>query len=83
MKILIIDSTNKREIIEVNENDDVSVLIDTLKKKKGINTDVVLHFDGEILEENNKISDYDIEENSAIIYIGNFRGGRAINIMGI
>lgn len=76
MKIMIIDSTNKREMIDINENDSISKLKELIKIKKGINTDdIVLHFNGEILELNQKISDYDIENNSQIIYTGKFRGG--------
>lgn len=75
MKILIVDSTNKRERIEVNENDYVSDLVETLKAKKGINSDIILHFNGEVLETNQKISECEIEEESVIIYMGKFRGG--------
>ena len=69
MKIMIIDSTNKREMIDINENDSISKLKELIKIKKGINTDdIVLHFNGEILEVNQKISDYDIENNSQIYW---------------
>ena len=62
-------------MIDINENDTKSKLKELIKIKKGINTDnIVLHFNEEILEINQKISDYDIENNSQIIYIGKFMG---------
>lgn len=75
MKILIVDTSNGREIFEVNANDKIKKLKEMIANKKGINTNINLHFNGEILEEENLISDYDIEENSNIIYLGNFEAG--------
>lgn len=76
MKILIVDSSNGREILEVNENDNIKKLKEMICNKKGINTDITLHFNGVILEEEDSlIKDYDIEENANIIYVGNFEAG--------
>lgn len=75
MKILLVDSSNYREIFEVNANDKIKTLKEMICNKKGINTDITLHFNGDILEEDNLISDYDIEENANIIYVGNFEAG--------
>lgn len=75
MKILIVDTSNGREIFEVNPNDKIKNLKEMIASKKGINSDINLHFNGEILEEESLISDYDIEENSNIIYLGNFEAG--------
>lgn len=75
MKILIIDSTNRRVVIEINENATIGELKGKLKEKKKINSDIVLHYNGEILEENETIANYEIEDNSTIVYIGQFKGG--------
>jgi hypothetical protein len=76
MKILIVDSKNRRERIDVNGSGYVKEIFETLKNKMGINIDIVLHFNGEILEENQKISELDLEEESVIVYMGTFRGGK-------
>ena len=75
MRLLLVDSENKREIIEINKNAYVSELVEKLRIQKGINGDIYLHFGGEILDENELISTYDIVENAQIIYMGVFRGG--------
>ena len=75
MRIIIVDSKNISETIEINENEYVRDLMEKIKNKKGINGKIILHFNGEILEENETISKYEIEENSNIIYMGEFRGG--------
>ena len=75
MKILIIDSTNRRVVIEINENATIGELKGKLKEKKKINSDIILHYNGEILEENDTIADCDIENNANIVYMGQFKGG--------
>lgn len=75
MKILIMDSRNVRETIEIKEDDNIKSLKEKIKKKKGINKEIILHYGGEILEEDQKVSDYDIQENNVIVYNGQFRGG--------
>jgi len=75
MKVLIVDTSNDREIFEVNPSDKVKQLKEMIANRKGINNNISLHFNGEILEDENLISDYDVEENSNIIYLGNFEAG--------
>ena len=75
MKILIIDTTNRRVVIDINENATIGELKEKLKVKKNINSEIILHYNGEILEENETIAYYDIEDNSNIVYIGQFKGG--------
>lgn len=75
MRILVTDSKGKQEAFEINENEYIKDVKEKIKTKLGINLDIVLHCNGEILEEINKISDYDIENNSVIVYMGKFRGG--------
>ena len=70
MKIIIIDSKNNKEEIEINENEYIREIKNKLKTKKGINSDITLHYNGEILEDNAIVSSYDIENNSQIFYIG-------------
>ena len=70
MKIVIIDSKNNKEEIEINENEYIRDIKNKLKTKKGINSDITLHYNGEILEDNEIVSSYDIENNSQIFYIG-------------
>ena len=70
MKIIIIDSKNNKEEIEINENEYIRDIKNKLKTKKGINSDITLHYNGEILEDNAIVSSYDIENNSQIFYIG-------------
>lgn len=76
MKILILDSRNTRETIEIKEDENIRSLKEKIKTKKGINKDIILHYGGEILEEDQKVSDYDIQENNVIVYNGQFRGGK-------
>lgn len=75
MRVVIVDSTNNKEIIEINENDTIKSVVEKIKSKKGINSDIILHVNGSVLEEQDKVGDYDIEENTCIVYMGNFRGG--------
>ena len=67
MKILIVDTSNKRETFEINEYHRVKVLKEKIHNKKGINEDITLHFNGEIIDEEKTIHDYDIQENDVII----------------
>ena len=72
MRVVIVDSQNNREIIEINPYDTIKDVKEKIKNKKGIKDDITLHVDGTILEENDRIDDYDIEENSQIIIMGKF-----------
>lgn len=75
MKVVIVDSRNIKEIIDIFPNETIKAVKEKIKLKKGINTDIILHANGNILEDNDLVDDYDIEENSCIIFMGNFRGG--------
>ena len=81
MKILIVDSKNRRERIDVNVNGYVREIFDTVKEKMGINSDIILHYDGEILEPNQKISELSLVEGAVIVYMGTFRGGKNFYII--
>lgn len=79
MKVFIVDTSNKKEFININKSDYIKDIKEKIKIKKGINTDIYLHVNGIILEDNNQVNDYDIEENNCIIYTGTFRGGKKYN----
>lgn len=76
MKILIIDTTGKTEYIEVNPDETVKTLKEKLATKKGINSEIKLHYGGQLLNDNDKISDCDIMENDPVLYLLGFRGGK-------
>ena len=76
MRILIMDTSGKSEYIEVNENETVKNVKDKLANKKGINSEIKLHYGGEILNDNDKISSLDIMENDPVLYLLAFRGGK-------
>jgi hypothetical protein len=76
MRILIMDTSGKSEYIEVNENETVKDLKDKLANKKGINSEIKLHYGGEILNDNDIISSLDIMENDPVLYLLAFRGGK-------
>jgi len=69
-KLLIIDSRNCiKSIIFIVLSATVTQLKEEIKKQNNINDDIMLHFNGEILEDSDLLSDYDIENDSNIIYI--------------
>ena len=76
MKILIMDTSGKSEYIEVNADETVKNLKEKLANKKGINTEIKLHYCGQILNDNDKISSLDIMEDDPVLYLLSFRGGK-------
>ena len=72
MKLLIIDSHNCRKSINISESATVTQLKEEIKKQNNIKSDILLHFNGVILEDNDHLYDYDIEDNDQIVYTGNF-----------
>jgi len=77
MKLIIQDSKFKQRQIEINDNANVKDLYEAIKNKLGINKDMLLIYDGETLDlaQNEKLSYYDIVNNSLITYIGKFQAG--------
>ena len=73
---MIMDSTGKSEFIEVNPDEKVRDVKERLANKKGINTDIRIHFNGQFLEDDQNISEYDIQEDEPVIYVAQFRGGK-------
>ena len=76
MRILIMDTSGKSEYIEVNENETVKNVKDKLAYKKGINSEIKLHYGGQLLNDNDIISSLDIMENDPVLYLLAFRGGK-------
>ena len=76
MKILIMDTSGKSEYIEVNENETVKTVKEKLANKRGINTEIKLHYGGQILNDDDIISSLDIMEDDPVLYLLAFRGGK-------
>ena len=76
MKIFIFDSQNNKRALEVPYN----ITIRELKERCHISNinivDIDFFFNGEILENDDSLSDYKIEEGSWIIFLGDFNGGK-------
>ena len=82
MKIFVVDTKARRVIFEVDYNERIENLKRKLKEKMGINinNDIDLLYGGEMLENDNIISDY-IDENEkfpVINYLGHYNGGNII-----
>ena len=73
IKITVSDSKNKRVTIEIYENDNIKKIKEILSDKFGVNKNMILHYNAEILEDYRKVSEYEIEENDVIVFIGSFR----------
>lgn len=76
MKIIISDTKNKIEIIDIELYEKISDLKEKIKIKKGINYDLILHFEGAILEDDQTVEEIGLEENNQVIYMGTFRAGK-------
>ena len=74
MRIFVIDLSNNREMFEINENEFVKDITEKLRIRKQIKGRIILHYNGDILEENDKVSSYDIQDNDALVFLGNFKG---------
>lgn len=82
MKVFIVDSKNRKIPIEVNLNDTIENLKEKIKVKMGINENIVIHINGQILDCDSKIlDDYDIDEGDIITVVMQFRAGRFLNII--
>ena len=74
INIFIIDSRNNKEMFEINGNGLVKDITEKLRIRKQIKGRIILHYNGDILEENDKVSSYDIQDNDALVFVGNFKG---------
>ena len=68
MKIFLVDTQNKRTVVEINKND----YIGDIKKNllyQNFGNNIELRYNGEILDDNEKVFSYDIEERDVIVYL--------------
>ena len=72
MKLLVVDARNCRKLINISESATVTQLKEEIKKQNNIKSDILIHFNGEILEDNDHLYDYDIEDNDQIVYMDKF-----------
>ena len=52
IKIIVIDTTNHREIIEINKNDYIRNVMEKIKDISGIESEIILQYNIGILDEN-------------------------------
>ena len=81
MRIFIADYKNRRQILDINEDDYVRDIKEKIEKKLLYNNNIIIHYNGEILEDDEKISSYDIEEYSTLIFMGGWRMPEQIKII--
>ena len=79
MKIFISDSKNNIESLDIRENETIKSLKYRIINKHYITEVIQLIFNGNILEDEETISDCEIEEGDTIIYIGEFKAGGCID----
>jgi len=79
MKIFIRNSKGVVESLDVQENETIQRLKDRIKNKFNNTEDIELIFNGNILEDEETISDYEIEEGNTIMYSGLFKAGGCID----
>jgi hypothetical protein len=75
MKIFIQDSKGTKEPFDIDENDFVLTLRNKAINRLRIKNDIQFLFNGSILEDNEALSTYDVEEGAIIIYCGAFIAG--------
>jgi len=76
MRIFVQDMKGNSHPIEISQNDNILMLRNKLEKIIGImqnNSRFV--FNGEILQNNDTISSYDIQVDNVITYVGEFLAG--------
>lgn len=75
MKLLIIDSKNKCESIYIMESDKVAKLKEEIQSKYNITGDIELVFNGNILMDNEYLSEKGIRDGNTINFLGQFNAG--------
>jgi hypothetical protein len=76
MKLYIRDSKNETKTIFIMESDSVATLKNEIKNKFGITTNIELIFNGNILQENDQLSDLGITDEQTIEFQGQFIAGK-------
>jgi hypothetical protein len=75
MKLLIIDSKNKCESIYILESDSVSKLKEEIQSKYNVKGNIELVFNGNILMDNESLSEKGIVDGNTINFLGQFNAG--------
>lgn len=75
MRVIIRDSKGTTQGFQIEGNDYVRDLIGKIKSTNKIDKDIRLLYGGELLEEDELISSYEISNENHITYIGPFLGG--------
>jgi uncharacterized ubiquitin-like protein YukD len=76
MKLYIRDSKNETKTIFIMESDSVDTLKNEIKNKFDITTNIKLIFNGNILQENDQLSDLGITDEQTIEFQGQFTAGK-------
>lgn len=76
MKLFTVNSKNETGTIFIMESDSISGLKDEIKKKYGISNDVEILYNGQILEDNQKISEVPINNEETIQFNEIFKAGK-------
>jgi hypothetical protein len=76
MKLFIRDSKNETKTIYIMESDSVSTLKNEIKKKFGITTNIELVYNGNILQETDNLTVYDLSDEQTIDFQGQFTAGK-------
>lgn len=78
MKIYVIDTKNRSIAIEnITESTTIKELRERITEQNIITTgEIKLIYNGNILEDNENLYYYDIEDNATIIYTGEFISGK-------
>ena len=76
MKLFTVNSKNERGTIYIMESDLVSALKTEIKKKYDISNDVEILFNGQILEENDQLSEIPINDGETIQFNEIFKAGK-------
>ena len=79
IRFYISDSKQNKVPIRINLSDKVSKIYEILKKKKVINGDIMLTFNGQILEPDQTLNEIDIEEDCIITCMSSFPAGTINN----
>jgi hypothetical protein len=76
MKLFTVNSKNERSTIYILESDSISGLKDEIKKKYNITNDLEILYNGQILEDQQKISEIPINDEETIQFNEIFKAGK-------
>lgn len=76
MKLFTVNSKNEPGTIFIMESDSISGLKDEIKKKYGITNDVEILYNGQILEDNQKIDEVPLNDGETIQFNEIFKAGK-------